>query len=547
MKKITPFHILAIVLTVFFCAVRYIRWQEPMGLDQGLFAYFGRHILTGSVPYLDIWDSKPPAIFYIYSISFALLGDSFFSVFLSETLFLALTALLIYLLCAEVFDKTVALFAAAIYVLFSNASIFDGFWSTAQAEVFMNLPIVASFYILTKNLRRWHFFASGVLLGLSAMFKLTALFLLPSFILYLYLSCKERSPIEATGDGIHRYTYFGIGLIIPLSICAFYFWMQGALDDMIYTLVSYSYRYSQAINQGHPFLKTSLGQVIRFVYFNPTVSILSLVGLIYLLVKRRSKETYLLISYLVLSFISVCAQRQFAGYHFIVLSPPLAVICGSACPVIFNWIVQVVRPLRSARTILRKRSSKPLLRSSAAIMTVVLLASLLYADISRYYRYYKPDIAYALGKIPERQYLKTFDRGAISFLNNNSVADYIKNRTDSDDYVLVWGLAPAIYYLSDRKSPTKYVFHHVLLTDAPLSLTLGGLEERRREFIDKVSESKPRYIVIGINDRNGFEPQDSYTQLLNFKELKDYVFTNYDREKRIGNFILMRRKDQKVL
>ena len=543
MKKITAFHIFAIVLTVFFCAVRYIRFQEPMGLDQGLFAYFGRHILTGSVPYLDIWDSKPPGIFYIYSISFALLGDSFFSVYLIETLFLALTALLIYLLCAEVFDKKVALFAAAIYVLFSNAPIFDGFWSTAQAEVFMNLPIVASLYILTKNLRRWHFFASGVLLGLSVMFKLTALFLLPSFILYLYLSFKDKSPIEPPIDSIggrdriHRYTYFGIGLIIPLSICAFYFWMQGALDDMIYTLVSYSYRYSQAITQGQPFLKTSLGQFIRFVIFNPTVSILSLVGLIYLLVKRRSKETYLLISYLVLSFISVWAQRQFAGYHFIVLSPPLAVICGSACPFIFNWIV------RSTSSIIRKRSLETLLRSSAAIITVVLLAFFLYTEMSRYYRYYRPDISYARGRISPREYLKTFDRGAISFLNNSSVADYIRDRTDSDDYVLVWGLAPAIYYLSDRKSPTKYVFHHVLLTDAPLSRQLGGLEGRRKEFLEKVTDSKPRYIVIGINDRNGFEPQDSDTQLLNFKEFKDYVFTNYDREKRIGNFILVRRKE----
>ena len=35
---------------------------QPMGADQGLYAYVGERILAGELPYRDAWDQKPPAI-----------------------------------------------------------------------------------------------------------------------------------------------------------------------------------------------------------------------------------------------------------------------------------------------------------------------------------------------------------------------------------------------------------------------------------------------------------------------------------------------------
>ncbi len=40
---------------------------QPMGADQGLYAYVGDRILAGELPYRDAWDQKPPAIHFTYA------------------------------------------------------------------------------------------------------------------------------------------------------------------------------------------------------------------------------------------------------------------------------------------------------------------------------------------------------------------------------------------------------------------------------------------------------------------------------------------------
>ena len=43
-----------------------------IGKDGGLFAYFGARILQGDIPYVDIWDHKPPIVFYLNALVEAL-------------------------------------------------------------------------------------------------------------------------------------------------------------------------------------------------------------------------------------------------------------------------------------------------------------------------------------------------------------------------------------------------------------------------------------------------------------------------------------------
>src|SRR5262249_20774667 len=40
---------------------------QPMGPDQGLYAYVGGRILHGELAYRDAWDQKPPGIHYVYA------------------------------------------------------------------------------------------------------------------------------------------------------------------------------------------------------------------------------------------------------------------------------------------------------------------------------------------------------------------------------------------------------------------------------------------------------------------------------------------------
>ena len=54
--------------------------------DGGFFLYAGQQILNGKIPYLDFWDSKGPAIFYINALGLWLGGGSRWGVWAVEFL-----------------------------------------------------------------------------------------------------------------------------------------------------------------------------------------------------------------------------------------------------------------------------------------------------------------------------------------------------------------------------------------------------------------------------------------------------------------------------
>ena len=60
--------------------------------DPGVFLYIGWRILNGELPYRDIWDHKPPFIFYINALGLAITKNSQWGVWLLEFVSLSLAA-----------------------------------------------------------------------------------------------------------------------------------------------------------------------------------------------------------------------------------------------------------------------------------------------------------------------------------------------------------------------------------------------------------------------------------------------------------------------
>ncbi len=51
-----------------------VHWRDNVA-DSLLFGYYGWCVAQGAVPYLDIWDNKPPGIWWVNALGFALWGD----------------------------------------------------------------------------------------------------------------------------------------------------------------------------------------------------------------------------------------------------------------------------------------------------------------------------------------------------------------------------------------------------------------------------------------------------------------------------------------
>ena len=70
-------HLLTVTATITIATVMALPiLTYPLVPDHGTFATIGRGILQGQSPYVELWDAKPPAVYYVYSLIIWLFGGS---------------------------------------------------------------------------------------------------------------------------------------------------------------------------------------------------------------------------------------------------------------------------------------------------------------------------------------------------------------------------------------------------------------------------------------------------------------------------------------
>lgn len=127
----------------------------------------------------------PPLAMIIQNIFFRLFGDSLLIARLPAILLGTASVFLIYLITRMLFKESVALLAA---FLFSINSVMVWIFRTSLLEPILLFFILLNIYFFFKflnNHRYWWLF--GITLGLVALTKYTGIFLLPVYIIYLFI------------------------------------------------------------------------------------------------------------------------------------------------------------------------------------------------------------------------------------------------------------------------------------------------------------------------------------------------------------------------
>jgi hypothetical protein len=175
----------------------------------------------------------------------------------------------------------------------------------------------------------------------------------------------------------------------------------------------------------------------------------------------------------------------------------------------------------------------------AALAALVALGA---REASEWVVAYEPDVAMRRGGVAREEYLRRTQRGSYSTADEEAAAAYVRDHTTPTDGVLVWALSPGLYAIADRHPVTRYPFHKILMTEAPLSRMIPGLPERRAELLARLRADPPAYVLVGHADRNGFEPEDSFTSMTRFGELRAVIERDYQRETEVGHFVVFHRK-----
>jgi hypothetical protein len=312
------------------------------------------------------------------------------------------------------------------------------------------------------------------------------------------------------------------GVLLPWALALGWFAAHGATSSFIEGVFVY-HRYNAA------FIAPPWGGVLsdygaKMFKEAPLLVVLAVVGVLRL-ARRGAREAHWVASWIVATVAAVLLQRQLAGYQYMLAVPGLA-LAGA------YGLVDMVRAVRApdARLI-----------AGAGVAAVVLFVGL---EGEAWWRAYAPDLDYLRGRLSRDTYLRAIQPGGFSMASEEQAASWLHDHTAPGDGLLVWGLSPGIYALADRHPVTRFPFHKILMTDAPLSRMWPGLDERRAHLTDQLRRDPPAYILVGQGDRNGFEPLDSYTSMMRFRELRLMLQDQYTPDAPLGRFLVYRREER---
>ena len=431
----------------------------PMNRDSGTFAYGGWRILSGGIPYRDFWDNKPPGIFYLNALAFALFGPRTTAVvWLQLPVFLA-SAYALYRVYRLHLDKAAAAAALTVYALYASSYALKEEGNFTECY---SVPFVIGAVWLAERWRRrrsaWLLFASGVLVGMAALARQSALSDAAAIALWvLIVSLRERGGWPAAlGKGC----VVALGVLAAVGPVLVIYATNGLLGELSWAVYGYNRLYFRdAYTVGWTYVTRIMADVLPVVW--PLLAATVLTGVVRL---RRERSDDLLLPGL--WFASGCSAILMAGrfypHYFVQILP--------ACALFFGYVFQRVVVGRQGWA----RKFPAAIAVAAALAAVGLLAPQI-----RAWRWI------AVNRVSSHQ-----------MTASEATARYIRDRSGPRDYVYVWGMNPTIAFMAQRRMSSRYIHLFPLEAATPqrkarIAELARDLRDRSPEFIVDESELKP--------------------------------------------------------
>jgi len=484
-RERSPVGLILIIAAVVFVGLRWRCVNIPLERDEGEYAYIAQRMLVGEVPYRDIFDQKPPGVFFVYLVPVAVFGDSVAAIHITMYLWTAATAAVLFLVTRRVAGESAAAWSVLIFALLT----IDPSWqaTAANTEQFMLLPMTASLWLALRAMDRGSRLAwlgCGAAAMAACWFKQVAATQV-GFVAVLAAAWAWRTRRAIGAIVVDLLAYAG-GVAAVFVPVAGYFALRGAwaeFVDCVWTHnVSYASRVPWAV--GRELLVNQYELQRGGLWLVVLLAAASAVN-----VSRRGRRVAAFhAGWLLFSAIGVSIGLMFRGHYFVQLAPALASAAGTTVA----WALSL--PLGRIPTIARQAG-------------VVFAASLVVLPGVYAHRefYFQATSAEQVGIL----------YGANPFEQNRALADVIQGHTTVSDRVLIFGSEPQFLFHSARKSATRYIFFYPLFMDLP------GTVERQREALREIEAARPRCILLTnlqasllANPRSPQELQQGVSQLL---------------------------------
>jgi 4-amino-4-deoxy-L-arabinose transferase-like glycosyltransferase len=510
--------------------IRVVTIAEPLGIDQGLWASAVRGMARGQRLYRDVWEQRPPGIYWTYLAAFRVFGWTPAAVAWLDLGAACATTAMLFLLGRRLANAATGAAAAAIYAVLTHpAWLFGhgGFLERSVCETFTPLCVATAAYGAARFRDRdrvaWMVLC-GLCAGAAVVYKPNAGLYFPAVLLWLGLYRRDASFAPTVRGAV---VAIAASAVVPL-LAALWLWRLDLLHDAKVAVLDFNRYY---VSQGF----SVAGYALDF-----------------------SKAVWLRIKtdplWLAGAAGAVVAVYEYARTRFLPPAAGLAVAWGGAGALViivngawlFNsYFVQVFAPLSLLSAwLLTDVSRRSAAHRVAVAGTVVLMAVLLVTRNypARVLHYARADLAALRSHISEADYQERYfggyaNRRGYSARANAELAGYIQDHTRPDDRIFLFGINGAgVYFLADRLTA-----HRFLRVNFFIQTTFPDPAFRLESVVEDLEGRRPRYVIFErLNSKS--EMGQAADRLQDDPAVRQ-LLASYRREAEIEDFTLYRRLD----
>jgi hypothetical protein len=487
------FALIAIVI-LFSASIRLRLLEFPLERDEGEYACAGQLILRGVAPYLQAYNMKLPGVYAAYAAIMAILGETVGAIHIGLILVNSASIVLVFLLAKRLFDSFAGLVACASFALLSVSPSVLGM--AAHATHFVVLPALGGLLLLLRAIdsgRLLTLFFSGLLFGLAFLMKQPGIFFSIFGLLYLLWTQFRTSP-TAWAKPLVKLAAFLLGVAVPFGLTCLILFASGVFNKFWFWTFSYAKQYVSEVSAAQVLPK--LWQSIQGVV-GPSIWLWALAGVGFIslwTIKEWREKAILVTGLLVFSFLAVCPGFYFREHYFILFLPVIAVLAGVA--------------VTSAQNLLRTKGFS--LTLQLWLPSLAFLAAFSYSVIQQKQFFFEMS--------PEAACRARY--GGNPFPESLEIAKYIKANSAAGDRIAVLGSEPQIYFYSDRRPATGYMYTYGLMEEQKYA------SEMQREMIGEIEAAQPAYLIF-VNVPMSWLVRPKSEQLI-FDWYKRYQQEHYD-------------------
>lgn len=490
---------LAIVALTLLLRLPYVHYAK-LNPDETIYAVIGREILHGAVPYRDVWELKPPLIFYLYAGIFLLVGSSsLVPVHVFAVIVMAATALALANIARKEWGNAAGLIAGLGMAGYSTAG-----WMTevnaAETELFLLFPQVMAvdrFIHKRPDKLARDLFLAGFLAGIAAMFKQPAAGLIVLMVLWVAVAPLVKKRRFMTESAL-----IGGAILVPL-IFSIYFLSEGGFKDAFNLTVMNNFRYIGERGRGDV-LRMMINSGAKLALPNIILWGIGLISAGVVLIKsfkhENGKRILLRHAVFISLYLLVCTLGTFSGiwvngHYYLMMIPGLVMM--------WTWGIIKLWP---------QIKSKTLHAFFAAVLLVGMCFPLYYYHLHH-----------------RKSTIETYLDSRINFFT--SLGEKIRQETNHEDRIFVWGMNPQIYYFAKRRPASRFIyttFQMGLVENTYFEKGLNGnsrfeMPETWPPLRDDLEKSRPKLIIDSTSYYKATKPYP----IVNYPDLLLWMSDDY--------------------